>query len=78
MGMTWSYTGLAAAAVAETLTRLPIYWPVVTQYVPGHFFWNAAGVGAFAVCGMGWYLINRRMLGFPGGKNAASGQAQGE
>lgn len=65
MGMTWSYVGLSAAAVAETLTRLPLYWPAITEYVPGHYFWNAVGIGTFLVCGAGWYLINRRQLGFP-------------
>ncbi|NNF52556.1 MAG: DUF2306 domain-containing protein [Gammaproteobacteria bacterium] len=66
MGMTWSYVGLTAAAVAETLTRTPLYWPAITEIIPGHFFWNAVGVGTFVVCGAGWYLINKRKLGYPG------------
>lgn len=65
MGMTWSYVGLSAAALAETLTRLPMYWPGITELVPGRYFWNAVGVGTFLVCGIGWYLINKRRLGFP-------------
>lgn len=66
MGMTWSYVGLSAAALAETLTRLPMFWPRLVEIIPGHYFWNAVGVGTFLVCGIGWYLINRRRLGYPG------------
>lgn len=70
MGMTWSYVGLSAAALAETLTRLPMFWPQIVEVIPGHFFWNAVGVGTFIVCGVGWYLINKRRLGFPGTQKA--------
>lgn len=64
-GMTWSYVGLSAAAVAETLTRLPSYWPEITEIIPGHYFWNAVGIGTFIVCGVGWFLINKLRLGDP-------------
>ena len=63
-GMTWSYVGLAAAALAETLTRLPAFWPELAEKAPQAFFWNAVGVGTFTVCGVGWYLINRRRVGY--------------
>jgi len=63
--MTWSYVGLVAAAAAETFTRLPDIWPQLAGQFPEQFFWSAVAVGSFSVCGIGWYLINHRRLGYP-------------
>ena len=32
--------------------------------MPGNFFWGAVGVGTFLVCGVGWYLVNRKRMGY--------------
>ena len=64
MGMCWSYVGLAAAAGAEVLTRLPALVPGLASVVSPHFFWNMVGLSTFIVCGTGYYLINRRRLGY--------------
>ena len=64
-GMAWSYAGLGAAAVAETLTRLPAAWPALGASAPMRFFWIATGVGSAAVMVLAVYLIRIRKLGFP-------------
>lgn len=61
--MTWSYVGLCAALVAESLTRFAMprlagvldrsgWWPA---------FWMLVGVGSFAAVGIGALLIRRRL-----------------
>lgn len=64
-GMSWSYAGLAAAAVAETLTRLPGVWPTLGAAAPMRFFWIATGIGSAAVIAVAVYLIRIRRVGFP-------------
>jgi len=66
-GMCWSYAGLAAAAVAETFTRLPRAWPALGASAPIAYFWTATGVGTALVIGVAVYLIRIRRLGFPRG-----------
>jgi uncharacterized membrane protein len=52
--MTWSYVGLAAAAISEIATRLP-----ATRPRPGgeSAFWTAVGLGTFVVVVAGAWLI---------------------
>lgn len=67
-GMTWSYAGLGAAAVAETLTRLPAAWPALGASAPMIFFWTATGVGSALVIALAVYLIRLRRVGFLHGR----------
>jgi len=73
MGMCWSYVGLAAAGLAEALTRLPSVWPALGAAAPQRFFWTMTAVGTFVVCGVGSYVIRVRRVGFPDSSRAARG-----
>lgn len=55
--MTWSYVGLAAAAVSEIATRLPALRPGPGQ---GIVFGVTVGVATIMVVGIGAHLIRRR------------------
>jgi uncharacterized membrane protein len=55
--MTWSYVGLAAAAVSETATRLPALRPRPGQ---GMAFGITVAVATLLVVGIGAQLIRRR------------------
>lgn len=65
-GMSWSYAGLLAAGVSETLTRLPRAWPAFGAIAPPHWFWTAVAIGTAAVMVGALYLIRIRKVGFPG------------
>ena len=56
--MTWSYLGLAAAAVAETATRMPALQAVAGG--PTAAFWTAVVVASIAVFAIGAVLIRRK------------------
>jgi uncharacterized membrane protein len=56
--MTWSYLGLAAAAVAETATRAPAFQAVAGG--PTSAFWIAVVVASVAVFAVGATLIRRK------------------
>jgi uncharacterized membrane protein len=56
--MTWSYLGLAAAAVAETATRLPALQSVAGG--PTAAFWTAVVIASVAVFTVGAMLIRRK------------------
>ena len=56
--MTWSYLGLAAAAVAETATRLPALQSVAGG--PTAAFWTAVVVASIAVFAVGAMMIRRK------------------
>ncbi|MFD0860829.1 DUF2306 domain-containing protein [Sungkyunkwania multivorans] len=49
--MSWSVVGLYAAFVAE----------VGTRSLPLSYFWLTVGLGTFAVCGIGRWLIERKL-----------------
>jgi uncharacterized membrane protein len=56
--MTWSYLGLAAAAVAETATRVPALQAVAGG--PTAAFWTAVVVASVAVFAIGAMMIRRK------------------
>ena len=55
--MTWSYVGLAAAAVSEVATRVPAFRPGPGQ---GATFGLVVGVATLLVVGVGSQMIRRR------------------
>lgn len=62
--MSWSYVGLMAAFVAESLTRFVM--PAVQPFLQGDgqawgIFWASVGVATFGVTAVGWYLIKTRL-----------------
>ena len=56
--MTWSYVGLAAAAVAEVATRASVVRTAAGG--PGPAFWLAVALATVFVVGAGGVLIRRR------------------
>lgn len=57
--MTWSYVGLAAAAVSETATRMPALRPGPDQWMT---FTITVALATILVIGIGAQLIRRRRL----------------
>lgn len=61
--MAWSYVGLLAALVAETLTRfvMPILQGVLERNALWPAFWTLVAVGSFGTLGLGARLIRSRL-----------------
>lgn len=61
--MAWSYVGLLAAFVAESLTRFLM--PVAEEWLERSSlwpaFWTLVAVGSFLTMGAGWYFIRTRL-----------------
>lgn len=61
--MSWSYIGLMAAFVAESMTRFVM--PRVQPFLEGQqlwgAFWTSVAVGTFVVCGVGARLVKTRL-----------------
>ena len=63
--MAWSYVGLCAAAMAETLSRFVMPLAVErfeTDQLMG-IFWSAVGLATFVTVGVGAFLVNRYLDG---------------
>jgi len=63
--MVWSYVGLMAAAMAETLSRfvMPL---AVERWPDGNLvggFWGAVGLATFVTVGIGAWLVKKRLPG---------------
>jgi len=63
--MAWSYVGLMAAFVAESLTRfvMPAIAGELQKNSMWAAFWTTVAVGTFATIGLGALLIRRRLPG---------------
>ena len=63
--MAWSYVGLMAAFVAETLSRFAM--PMLVDYLQANSlvgaFWGIVAVGSFSAGAAGWWLIKTRLPG---------------
>ena len=61
--MAWSYVGLMAAFVAESLTRfiMPALEGTLERNALWPAFWTLVAVGSFSVFGVGAWLIRRRL-----------------
>lgn len=61
--MAWSYAGLCAALVAETLTRfvMPAVEHRLERQALWPVFWSLVAVGSLAAIGTGAWLIRRRL-----------------
>jgi hypothetical protein len=75
--MTWSYAGLAAAAVSEIATRIPTLRPRPEQVLA---FGVTVAVATLLVVGIGAQLIRRRRSALlapyrPGAERAARSRA---
>ncbi len=63
--MAWSYVGLMAAAVAETLTRfvMPVLASTLEQRALWPAFWGLVVVGTLVTVSVGARMIRRRLPG---------------
>ena len=70
--MSWSYVGLLAAFVAESLTRwvVPLLVPSLSGSSEERLFWTAVGLGSAVVVAVGAWVISRRL---PGAVSSAKG-----
>lgn len=61
--MSWSYLGLLAALVAESLTRfvLPLVAESLDRSALWPAFWTLVAIGSFGVLGAGAWVIHRRL-----------------
>ncbi|MEZ4424276.1 MAG: DUF2306 domain-containing protein [Gemmatimonadota bacterium] len=71
--MAWSYVGLCAAFVAESMTRfvMPLIAPSLQANALWPLFWTLVAVGSFSVFGVGAWLIRKRLPGAVAGTPAA-------
>ena len=61
--MSWSYIGLIAALVAESLTRfiMPRALPFLEEQALQSVFWGLVVVACFGVMVVGWWLVKTRL-----------------
>ena len=61
--MSWSYIGLIAALVAESLTRfvMPRAVPFLEEQALWSVFWGLVVVASFGVMVVGWWLVKTRL-----------------
>jgi hypothetical protein len=62
--MSWSYVGLLAAFVAESMTRwlVPPLVPLLSPFAEDRLFWPAVGIGSVLVIATGAWIISRTLL----------------
>ena len=73
--MSWSYIGLIAALIAESLTRfiMPRVALLLEEHELWNVFWSIVVVSALGTFVVGWWLVNRKLpqaLGTVSGPNS--------
>jgi len=73
--MSWSYIGLIAALIAESLTRfiMPRVALLLEEHELWNVFWSIVVVSALGTFVVGWWLVNRKLpqaLGMVSGPNS--------
>jgi hypothetical protein len=73
--MSWSYIGLIAALIAESLTRfiMPRVAPLLEEHELWNVFWSIVVVSALGTFAVGWWVIKTKLpqaLGTVSGPNS--------